>query len=184
MVLPVIVDLIYQEGLYDLYLIVIGICLVLGYGLMCKKERTNSYFAKEGMLAVGIAWIVVSFFGGLPFYLSGEIPSFVDCFFEVMSGFTTPGSSVLTEVENLKHATLFWRSFTQGLVVWVSWFSSWPYFQSQMIVVCISCVRKHLALPLVNECSYASVRYDFIYHVYGIDCHSSHFTFDWEDAIF
>ena len=81
MVLPVIVDLIYQEGLYDSYLIVIGICLVLGYGLMRKKARTNSYFAKDGMLAVGLAWIVVSFFGGLPFYLSGEIPSFVDCFF-------------------------------------------------------------------------------------------------------
>ena len=85
MVLPVIVDLIYQEGLYDSYLIVIGICLVLGYGLTSKKSRTNSYFAKDGMLAVGLAWIVVSFFGGLPFYLSGEIPSFVDCFFEAVS---------------------------------------------------------------------------------------------------
>ena len=63
MVLPVIVDLIYQEGLYDSYLIVIGICLALGYGLMRKKARTNSYFAKDGMLAVGLAWIVVSFFG-------------------------------------------------------------------------------------------------------------------------
>ena len=63
MVLPVIVDLIYQEGLYDSYLIVIGICLVLGYGLTRKKSRTNSYFAKDGMLAVGLAWIVVSFFG-------------------------------------------------------------------------------------------------------------------------
>ena len=61
MVLPVIVDLIYQEGLYDSYLIVIGICLVLGYGLTRKKSRTNSYFAKDGMLAVGLAWIVVSF---------------------------------------------------------------------------------------------------------------------------
>ena len=115
MVLPVIVDLIYQEGLYDSYLIVIGICLVVGYGLTRKKSRTNSYFAKDGMLAVGVAWIVVSFFGGLPFYLSGEIPSFVDCFFEAVSGFTTTGSSILTEVENLKHATLFWRSFTHWI---------------------------------------------------------------------
>ena len=149
MVLPVMVDLIYQEGLFDSYLIVIGICLVLGYGLTRKKARTNSYFAKDGMLAVGIAWIVVSFFGGLPFYLSGEIPSFVDCFFEAVSGFTTTGSSVLTEVENLKHATLFVALHT-GLVVWVSWFSFWPYFQSQMIVICILCVRKRRVLPLVN----------------------------------
>ena len=150
MVLPVIVDLIYQEGLYDSYLIVIGICLVLGYGLTRKKARTNSYFAKDGMLAVGLAWIVVSFFGGLPFYLSGEIPSFVDCFFEAVSGFTTTGSSILTEVENLKHATLFWRSFTHwiggmGILVFIL-----ALLPSQMIVICISCVRKHLVLPLVN----------------------------------
>lgn len=107
MILPVIVDLIYHEGIYDSYLIVIAICLVLGYVLTRKKARVNSYFAKDGMIAVGLAWIVVSFFGGLPFYLSNEIPSFVDCFFEAVSGFTTTGSSILTEVENLKHATLF-----------------------------------------------------------------------------
>ena len=115
MVLPVIVDLIYQEGLYDSYLIVIGICLVLGYALTRTRAKVNNYFAKDGMIAVGLAWIVVSFFGGLPFYLSGEIPSFVDCFFEAVSGFTTTGSSILTEVENLKHATLFWRSFTHWI---------------------------------------------------------------------
>ena len=115
MVLPVIVDLIYQEGLYDSYLIVIGICLVLGYALTRTRAKVNNYFAKDGMIAVGLAWIVVSFFGGLPFYLSGEIPSFVDCFFEAVSGFTTTGSSILTEVESLKHATLFWRSFTHWI---------------------------------------------------------------------
>ena len=124
MVLPVIVDLIYQEGLYDSYLIVIGICLVLGYALTRTRAKVNNYFAKDGMIAVGLAWIVVSFFGGLPFYLSGEIPSFVDCFFEAVSGFTTTGSSILTEVESLKHATLFWRSFTHwiggmGILVFV-----------------------------------------------------------------
>ena len=115
MFLPVLVDLIYQEGLYDSYLIVIAICLVLGYVLTRKRARMNSYFAKDGMIAVGLAWIVLSFFGGLPFYLSGEIPSFVDCFFEAVSGFTTTGSSILTEVESLKHATLFWRSFTHWI---------------------------------------------------------------------
>lgn len=115
MFLPVLVDLIYQEGLYDSYLIVIAICLVLGYVLTRKRTRMNSYFAKDGMIAVGLAWIVLSFFGGLPFYLSGEIPSFVDCFFEAVSGFTTTGSSILEEVESLKHATLFWRSFTHWI---------------------------------------------------------------------
>ncbi len=61
MVLPVIVDLIYQEGLYDSYLIVIGICLVLGYALTRTRAKVNNYFAKDGMIAVGLAWIVVSF---------------------------------------------------------------------------------------------------------------------------
>ena len=60
MVLPVIVDLIYQEGLYDSYLIVIGICLVLGYVLTSTRAKVNNYFAKDGMIAVGLAWIVVS----------------------------------------------------------------------------------------------------------------------------
>lgn len=152
MVLPVIVDLIYQEGLYDLYLIVIGICLVLGYGLMRKKARTNSYFAKDVMLAIGIAWIVVSFFGGLPFYLSGEIPSFVDCFFEVVSGFTTPGSSILTEVENLKHATPFWRSFTHrigGIGILVFILALLPKSNDRGMHIMRA---EALALPLVNEC--------------------------------
>ena len=62
MFLPVLVDLIYQEGLYDSYLIVIAICLVLGYALTRKRARVNSYFAKDGMLAVGLAWIILSFF--------------------------------------------------------------------------------------------------------------------------
>lgn len=60
MFLPVLVDLIYQEGLYDSYLIVIAICLVLGYVLTRKRARVNSYFAKDGMIAVGLAWIVLS----------------------------------------------------------------------------------------------------------------------------
>lgn len=115
MVLPVIVDLIYQEHKGHIYLIVLAICLVVGLLLSRLKVKHNAYFAKDGMIAVGLAWIVVSFFGGLPFYLTGEFKSLVDAFFEAVSGFTTTGSSILTEVESLSHATLFWRSFTHWI---------------------------------------------------------------------
>lgn len=152
MVLPVIVDLIYQEGLYDSYLIVIGICLVLGYALTRTRAKVNNYFAKDGMIAVGLAWIVVSFFGGLPFYLSGEIPSFVDCFFEAVSGFTTTGSSILTEVESLKHATLFWRML-YTLDWWYGNFSLYFGFTSKTNDRdSILCVQKRQDLPLVSLC--------------------------------
>ena len=70
------------------------------------------------MIAVGLSWIVISLFGALPFFFSKEIPSFIDCFFETVSGFTTTGSSILTDVEALSHASLFWRSFTHWVVVW------------------------------------------------------------------
>lgn len=115
MLLPILVDLIYQEGQFVSFLEVMVFCLVAGFGLSRIKVKHNAYFAKDGMIAVGLAWIVVSFFGGLPFYLSGQIPSLVDSFFEAVSGFTTTGSSILKEVESLSHAVLFWRSFTHWI---------------------------------------------------------------------
>ena len=82
------------------------------------------YFARDGLIAVGLAWIVISVFGALPFYLSGTIPSFVDALFETISGFTTTGSSILREIESLPKCMLIWRSFTHwvggmGILVFV-----------------------------------------------------------------
>ncbi len=115
LIFPTIVDLIYQEGKFLSYLSIGFVCLILGYVLSRIKVKHSEYFAKEGMIAVGLGWIVVSFFGGLPFFLTNEIPNLFDCFFEAVSGFTTTGSSILTEVESLCHATLFWRSFTHWI---------------------------------------------------------------------
>ena len=114
LLLPLLVCVIYNENEYNAYLLTMILCLLSGF-LLSRVKTNQSYFAKEGMIAVGLTWIVVSMFGCLPFFLTQEIPSLIDCFFETVSGFTTTGSSILTDVETLSHASLFWRSFTHWI---------------------------------------------------------------------
>ena len=114
MIAPLVVSFIYQEDtLYQFsFLIVIVTLLLIGY-LLCRGEvNKRQIYAKEGFIIVSLSWIVLSFFGSLPFVISGDIPSLIDAFFETSSGFTTTGSSILTDVEALAHSMLFWRSFT------------------------------------------------------------------------
>lgn len=102
-----------KEGLY--YLAVAAICLVLGYLMTHKKPKNNVFYMKEGCVATTLSWVALSFFGCLPFWFSGEIPSFTDALFETISGFTTTGASILSDVEALSHAALLWRSFTHWI---------------------------------------------------------------------
>ena len=89
--------------------------LVLGLILSRKQAERKDYYAREGFITAGLTWLVVSIFGALPFTISGAIPSFVDSFFETVSGFTTTGASILTHVEGLPMGILYWRSFTHWL---------------------------------------------------------------------
>jgi len=90
--------------------------LVAGLALSAACRNAEKHFyAREGFLIVGLGWIVLSVVGALPFYLSGEIPRFVDALFEVVSGFTTTGASILAAVEDMSRGLLFWRSFTHWL---------------------------------------------------------------------
>ena len=82
--------------------------------LICRGAP-SAFYAKEGLVCVGFSWIVLSLAGAVPFYISGEIPSFVDAFFEIVSGFTTTGASILTNVEALSNGILYWRSFSHWL---------------------------------------------------------------------
>lgn len=82
--------------------------------LICRKAK-KGFYAREGLVCVGASWVVMSLLGCLPFYFSGEIPSFVDALFETVSGFTTTGASILPEVETLSMGNLYWRSFTHWL---------------------------------------------------------------------
>lgn len=115
MLVPCITALIYQESSGIYFAIVMLVCLLLGLLSVRKKPQNNILFAKEGFVSVALSWIVLSFFGALPFYLSGEIPVFEDAMFEVISGFTTTGASILTDVEGLSKCMLMWRSFTHWI---------------------------------------------------------------------
>ena len=79
------------------------------------RVRKKEIYARDGFLTVSLAWIAVSLFGALPFWISGEIPNFIDCIFETVSGFTTTGASVVQNVEALPMSLLYWRSFTHWL---------------------------------------------------------------------
>ena len=83
--------------------------------LVLTRKHSGGFYAKEGLVSVGLGWIVLSLFGGLPFFLSGEIPHFVDALFEIVSGFTTTGASVVADVESLSRGILYWRSFSHWL---------------------------------------------------------------------
>ena len=123
LVLPLVTALLYGESLLP-WLVTMGL-LVLWGGLLSRRrpERTALY-ARDGFAAVALAWILMSAFGALPFVLSGDIPHYVDAFFETVSGFTTTGASILTDVEILSRSGLLWRSFTHwvggmGVLVFV-----------------------------------------------------------------
>jgi len=114
MALPMLCSMLYGEN-YMLFFYCILLCLACGLPLVLKKPKDKELYAKEGFTIVGLAWIVMSLFGALPFYFSGAIPSFVDALFESVSGFTTTGASILTDVEVLPKGLLFWRSFTHWI---------------------------------------------------------------------
>ena len=115
MLLPLLCELIYHEDVLTAFLIPIVLLIAVGSVLAFKMPQKRDIYAKEGFVVVGLSWILMSAFGALPFVLSGSIPHFVDAFFETVSGLTTTGASILTDVESLPHAILFWRSFTHWI---------------------------------------------------------------------
>ncbi len=109
---PVLTALIYRERVLAAFLWTVAACLAVGLFLIRKRPQNTTLYSREGFLIVAYSWILLSLFGCLPFYISKEIPSFINALFETVSGFTTTGASVLSDVESLSHATLLWRSFT------------------------------------------------------------------------
>ena len=115
LVLPALVGLIYREHASVSYLAVAVLCLILGVLLTHKKPRSTNLYTREGFVAVALSWIIMSIFGAIPFVLTGDIPFYVDALFETISGFTTTGSSILTDVESISKASLFWRSVSHWI---------------------------------------------------------------------
>ena len=126
LLLPAVVGVIYGERQTWLaFLLSAAISLVLGMlPKLFIKPRTHVIYAKEGFIIVAFTWIMLSLVGAVPLVLSGAVASYVDAFFEIVSGFTTTGASVIPDVEALTHGALFWRSFTHwvggmGIIVFV-----------------------------------------------------------------
>lgn len=116
MSIPLVLSFVYREGpAQKAFLITVLVCFVLGTLIRHREPENKSIYGREGFVVVALSWIVMSLFGAMPFYLSGAIKGFINCFFETVSGFTTTGASILTEIEGLPMSILFWRSFTHWI---------------------------------------------------------------------
>ena len=126
MLAPLTVSLIYKESLIHIlaFLIPIAAVTLIGFALQIPKPKRDNLYQKEGFALTAMVWIVMTLFGAIPFVINGDIPNYFDACFEMMSGFTTTGSSVITDITAVSHSTLFWRSFSHwiggmGILVFV-----------------------------------------------------------------
>ena len=114
LVLPLIAGLCYGENVLN-FAVTIAAAAALGGIFMLFKPKNRDIYAREGFTAVGLSWILMSLIGALPFVISGDIPSYVDALFETVSGFTTTGSTLLTDIEAMSRGCMFWRMFTHWI---------------------------------------------------------------------
>ncbi len=126
MLAPLLVSLIYSEGLKNALAFIIPIAILISLGLLLQLPKPNrdAIYQKEGFALVAIVWIIMALFGAIPFIINGDIPNYVDACFEILSGFTTTGASIVSDVSTLAFSTLFWRSFSHwiggmGILVFV-----------------------------------------------------------------
>lgn len=111
-----LVALLYHEWQDLLGYFLVGICsFTVGCIMRRIKPKSATFYAREGFVAVSLSWIIMSVIGAMPFYLSSDISTFTDALFEIISGFSTTGSSIIADVESLSHANIFWRNFSQWI---------------------------------------------------------------------
>lgn len=115
MLFPALVALIYKENNIGIFFGCAAVYYAVGKLLTLKNPKDSRFYAREGFVAVALSWVVMSILGAIPFIISGEIPSCIDAVFEIVSGFTTTGASILVDVEALSHSMLFWRSFSHWI---------------------------------------------------------------------
>ena len=116
--LPFVISLIYGENASAAAFaegLIIALCTGLFLVFVLSNGARGGFFAREGLVVTGLCWLIMSAFGAIPFVLNGDIPSYVDAFFEMASGFTTTGASVIQNVEEMTHGTLFWRNFSNWI---------------------------------------------------------------------
>ncbi len=116
LIIPLLMALFFKEMSSAVaFVITIGICMVLGFLFTRIKREKQPIVSKDGYIIVSMSWLIMSLIGAIPFVISGDIPNYIDALFETLSGFTTTGSTILTNVETLNKSMLFWRSFTHWL---------------------------------------------------------------------
>ncbi len=117
MLAPLTVSLIYKEPLKNIFAFAIPIVILalLGFLLQLPRAKREAFYQKEGFALVAVVWIVMTLFGAIPFVINGDIPNYIDACFEIMSGFTTTGSSIITDITAISHSSLFWRSFSHWI---------------------------------------------------------------------
>ena len=129
MAVPLITAIIYSESAFISFIVSILICAAVGGLLIMNRPADTTLYSRDGYVIAAASWIALSIFGAFPFYISGAIPSYIDALFETVSGFTTTGASILTEIESLPKSILIWRSFTHwvggmGVLVFIMAFVS------------------------------------------------------------
>ena len=113
MLFPALVGAMYQEKTGFAYLIWGLLCIAAGLILCFRKPSNMEIYSRDGFVCVSLSWVVLGVFGAVPFVITGEIPFYINALFEIVSGFTTTGASILSDVEALSHASLFWKSFSR-----------------------------------------------------------------------
>lgn len=149
MIPPMLVAVIYRESVVC-YLETMLVAAVLAVGFALLRPRRDDIYAREGFVSVALSWIIMSLVGALPFFFSGEIPSYIDAVFETVSGFTTTGSSILTNVEAMSRGLLFWRSLSQwigGMGVLVFIMAVLPLSENQSMHI----MRAEVPGPMVGK---------------------------------
>ncbi|MBR3978704.1 MAG: TrkH family potassium uptake protein [Oscillospiraceae bacterium] len=126
MLAPLAVSIIYQESLTHILAFLIPIVAVaaIGFLLQLPKPKRNTLYQKEGFALTALVWLVMTLFGAIPFVINGDIPNYIDACFEIMSGFTTTGASIISDISTISHSSLFWRSLSHwiggmGILVFV-----------------------------------------------------------------
>ena len=152
MIAPLIVSIVYyKEGLRYIIAFIVPIVLLFTIGglLQLLKPTRNNFYQKEGFALTALVWLVMALFGAIPFVISRDVPNYIDACFEIMSGFTTTGASIITDITKVSHSILFWRSFSHwiggmGILVFVL------IFIPESNLQCIYYVQRAQGHKLVN----------------------------------
>lgn len=117
MMAPLAVSFIYKEAFINklAFMIPIAVLSIGGALMQLPKPARNQLYQKEGFALTALVWVIMALFGAIPFVINGDIPNYIDACFEIMSGFTTTGASIITDITAMSRSTLFWRSFSHWI---------------------------------------------------------------------